>query len=469
MSRSPSHRFLALDALRGLAILGMLLSAAIPHGILPDWMYHAQVPPPDHIFDPSIPGITWVDLVFPFFLFALGVSIPLALGKRVDRGDRNAALSMRVITRGIALGAFAIVLQHVRPAVLAQTPSASTYGIALFGFVLLFSTYARLPKQLPLSQRWIVRASGWLLFAITLAILRYPDGSGFTLFRSDIIIILLTNAAAAGGMVWVFTRDRWLPRLGVLGLLLAMRLGATEAGWVQVLWEWTPAAWIFRWEYLQYLAIVIPGTMVGDRLWQWGGKIEEKSGWTIGKWQSIALTQVALLVTVTLGLQERWWGLLLLVSALLAGVGYGLTHKPVGSIERLVAHLYGWGTFWLGLGLMLEPYELGIKKDPPTFSYYFVCTGLAIFTLVACTIAIHKLGGRHYFSLAISNGQNPMVAYVTLANLTEPILALSGIEQRWLDAVIISPWWGVGYGVATVWLTAAIVRWLTKRGVIWKT
>lgn len=29
-------------------------------------MSHAQTPPPDHIFNPEIPGITWVDLVFPF-------------------------------------------------------------------------------------------------------------------------------------------------------------------------------------------------------------------------------------------------------------------------------------------------------------------------------------------------------------------------------------------------------------------
>jgi predicted acyltransferase len=37
------------------------------------------VPPPDHKFNPAIPGITWVDLVFPFFLFSMGVAIPLAL------------------------------------------------------------------------------------------------------------------------------------------------------------------------------------------------------------------------------------------------------------------------------------------------------------------------------------------------------------------------------------------------------
>ncbi len=36
------NRLGALDALRGLAILLMVLSGMGPYGILPAWMYHAQ-------------------------------------------------------------------------------------------------------------------------------------------------------------------------------------------------------------------------------------------------------------------------------------------------------------------------------------------------------------------------------------------------------------------------------------------
>jgi predicted acyltransferase len=79
-------RSLPLDALRGLAILLMVFSGRIPFGVLPEWMYHAQVPPPAHVFNGAIPGITWVDLVFPFFLFAMGAAIPLALQTRLTQG-----------------------------------------------------------------------------------------------------------------------------------------------------------------------------------------------------------------------------------------------------------------------------------------------------------------------------------------------------------------------------------------------
>ena len=59
----------SIDLLRGLAIVGMVLSGQMLwHSELPAWLFHAQLPPPTFAFDPSVPGITWVDLVFPFFL-----------------------------------------------------------------------------------------------------------------------------------------------------------------------------------------------------------------------------------------------------------------------------------------------------------------------------------------------------------------------------------------------------------------
>ena len=58
-----TKRAYALDALRGYAIITMVLSATVAWNSLPGWMYHAQTPPPDRAFDASLSGITWVDLV----------------------------------------------------------------------------------------------------------------------------------------------------------------------------------------------------------------------------------------------------------------------------------------------------------------------------------------------------------------------------------------------------------------------
>ena len=42
----------------GYAIITMVLSATIVTHVLPGWMSHAQTPPPDHVFNPLLPGIT---------------------------------------------------------------------------------------------------------------------------------------------------------------------------------------------------------------------------------------------------------------------------------------------------------------------------------------------------------------------------------------------------------------------------
>jgi len=49
--------------------------------IVPDWMVHFS----DR--HPGGSGMTFVDLVFPAFLFIVGMSIPIAFGARLARGD----------------------------------------------------------------------------------------------------------------------------------------------------------------------------------------------------------------------------------------------------------------------------------------------------------------------------------------------------------------------------------------------
>jgi predicted acyltransferase len=130
-------RATALDALRGFAILTMVLSGVIPYRILPAWMYHAQIPPPTHQFNPELPGFTWVDLVFPLFLFALGAALPLALNRKLEQKPLW-KICLGILERGFLLGFFAIFLRHVRPHVLNPSPQPREWLLALLGFGLLF-------------------------------------------------------------------------------------------------------------------------------------------------------------------------------------------------------------------------------------------------------------------------------------------------------------------------------------------
>src|ERR1017187_1579091 len=274
-SNAPSgSRALALDALRGLAILAMLWSGQLPfdQNALPSWMYHAQEPPPKFEWIGTLPGISWVDLVFPFFLFAMGAAFPLALSRRMEHKTPPWKLFLFVAERGFLLGFFALFVQAIRPYTMSTHPTTVTWLIALLGFFIFFPILTRLPDAWPRLVKISIHVTGWLAAILFFVLTKYPDGSGFQLTRSDIIIVVLTNIAVFGSLVWMLTRQNLLLRLGVIGIFFAIRLSNMPLladGWVHDLWNCSPLPWLYKLYYLQYLCIVIPGTIAGDLILQW--------------------------------------------------------------------------------------------------------------------------------------------------------------------------------------------------------
>ena len=78
---SGSPRLASLDAFRGFVILTMVFVNHLA-GIrdVPGWMRHMPE---------GAEGMTFVDVVFPAFLFIVGMAIPPALDRRRERGRRS--------------------------------------------------------------------------------------------------------------------------------------------------------------------------------------------------------------------------------------------------------------------------------------------------------------------------------------------------------------------------------------------
>ena len=208
------QRAFSLDALRGTAILLMVLSGILPQ-TLPNWMFHAQVPPGQG-FNPLLPGITWVDLVFPFFLFVLGAALPFAFEKRLNRNRPFWALSGDILDRTALLVFFAIFVQHIRPYRLTDNiwgPEIiyKAWALGLLGFAILFMIYLRAPKNWPGWLKILLKVMGWAGALCFLIFVKYPDGSGFKFQRMDIIIMLLSNMMFFGSFIYLFTRKIPLP------------------------------------------------------------------------------------------------------------------------------------------------------------------------------------------------------------------------------------------------------------------
>ena len=90
---SSSKRLISLDALRGFTIAAMVI-VNDPGS----W---------SHVYGPLLHaewnGCTITDLIFPFFLFIVGISIALAYSKRLDAGVPRKSIYRKIITRSLTI------------------------------------------------------------------------------------------------------------------------------------------------------------------------------------------------------------------------------------------------------------------------------------------------------------------------------------------------------------------------------
>ena len=460
-----TKRLNSLDAFRGLAILCMVLSSSIAFGeMMPAWMFHAQVPPPNHVFNPNLPGITWVDLVFPFFLFSMGAAIPLALSKKAEV-EPFRKIFIQLFTRLALLVLFAILTFHARAWVMEKTPSTFTHLISIAAFACLFLIYGNWNSFVNTKLAIALKVIGISLAVAFLAFYAFAYGD-FSLAKSDIIIIVLANMAFFGGLIWYFTRKQPLWRIAVLPFVMAIFLASKEDGSInELIFNSTPADWIYKFYYLKYLFIIIPGTFAGE----WFIKESKNENSETAPKKVLSLIAVIAIALVFVNL----WGLFtrnLEVNLILNIIGCACLLflardvKQTGLFNNMVIA----GAYLLLLGLFFEAYEGGIKKDFSTYSYYFVCSGLSFLTLLSFSL-IEKLGYlKPMANFLAANGKNPMIAYTAGNLLLIPLLKITTLST-FLDAMNTSAFIGFARGIIFTGIVALITVLFTRLKFFWKT
>lgn len=405
------QRSFAIDALRGAAILMMVFSGVQPHGgALPAWMYHAQVPPPDHIFNPNLPGITWVDLVFPFFLFSMGAAIPFALPLRVERAGAIGAFQ-GVLRRFALLLVFAIVSFNFAPLRIPETGRwAGVLGIlAYLGLFLALVEYPGLTQF----RRKAFRISGWGLLAGLSAVLLFSFHA-FDPTKNDPIIRVLANVYLTGAGIWWLSRKNLVLRAGFFLLILAFYLGSLEkSSWIAAFWNSHDPWNLVSPMLLKYLLIFLPGTLLGDWL-------TEKNAGSMGKWPVSALV-VAITAVVLWALFSRNVGIGFAFTLFLIGILYLVQRQSAQDVQICLA-----GAMLLAIGFFIEPFQGGIKKDHATLSYFFVTSGLAFLWINAFSTPKRALWHKILQPLALL-GNNALLAYLMAGFVLSPLVEISGI------------------------------------------
>ena len=542
----------ALDALRGYAIITMVLSAMEAFSVLPRWMYHAQVPPPDHVFDPTIYGITWVDIIFPFFLFSMGAAIPLSLGRQHAKGESIMKLTWKTVQRWVKLTFFAIFIIHAFPFMLGYDQEWMRYAMPIFFFILLCLMF--MPNPFGLSP-YKARAITWSAYLVAVGFMLlqpYAGGAPFRLTDSDCIMLILANVSLTGSIIYLLTIGHPLRRLALLPFLIALFMAAhTANSWPALLIHTSWLPWLYLPAYQEYLLIIIPGTVAGEWIAQWLEKMKtnDTSKGLVDNYQKkseavldngnplnggreavlengngvkndekavlenenkvrtrseemkekenalalpVALLSLALIVvnvvllfgrhlvanlvaTMVLTALTAW----LLRSRRKAGTTGVEAAKQETSNQRSSSAsasptLHFWqrlssaGAYLLLLGLCLESYEGGIRKDDVTLSYLFVTCGLAFYALLLLTVVCDHWHVRWLCAPLEMVGKNPMVAYVSASMVIIPVLILTQLYP-YIDALSSQPLTGFLKGVLLTALCMALTAWFTHKRGFWKT
>ena len=478
MNSAP--RDASLDALRGLAVLGMVLSGAVAYGgVLPAWMYHVQVPPPLHRFTPAVAGIGWVDLVFPFFLFCQGAAIPLAAAAAPSTVSRMLISAAR---RGLLIAGLALFYFQLRPGPTPRFGAWQDAALGIAAFLLLCLALTQRPGGPARSGhalRWGALAASVALL-VTLPTLR---GEPFDPKRSDIILMVLANMAFFGALIFHFTRTRPLWRLALLPLVLAIYAAGSQPGSpAQAVMQATPLPWLYQFNFLKYLLIVVPGMFFGEWLMRQrtpaatliapdaapAPVTAPAVANTCAAAVALLCTALVLLNTTLLYTRHLGWNM----GATLVGlVLLALLLRTAEQATRLMAAASGW---MLVLGLLIEPLQGGIHKDPATASYFFVTAGLAGFSLLALQHLHHlhqpTLGALLAWQRArlAEVGRNPLVAYTAGALLLTPVLKLSGLYPLWAGLNQTAAQ-GLARGLVYTAVVGLITVGFTRRGWLWKT
>ncbi len=392
---AQNERLISLDVFRGMTIAGMVL-VNNPG----TWSY---------IYDPlehaAWHGLTPTDWIFPFFLFIVGVAIPIALGKRISEGITG-KVYWKIVSRSLMI-----------------------FGLGLAVSVTPFFQFAATDAPDGIKMLvWLVMTAG-LLFLL----LRNFKIAGILLGLS-LIGILGMYLAGYSVVAYNFATMRIpgvLQRIAVCYMVVSLLFLHTN--WRQQLGI---AAALLVGYWILMTAVPVPGCEIASiddkacnlAAWLDRSILTESHMWRSSKVfdpEGILSTLPAIATTIAGVLTGTW---------LTKGRGTSenaqesSAEQPISFDESLarVSAMFFFGVALLAVGYVWNSY-FPMNKSLWTSSYVLVTAGLALLTLAACYWLIDIKGHKAWTKPFVIFGVNAL-----------PLFVFSGIMARMMGAFRVS-------------------------------
>jgi heparan-alpha-glucosaminide N-acetyltransferase len=338
-------RLASIDIFRGLTMVVMIFvnDLASVRG-LPWWTHHMKA---------NVDAMTYVDMVFPFFLFIVGLSLPLAIRQRWKKRPSVPALWGHVLVRSISLVVLGLIVANAEGGAKALMGiSTNAWAIlALLGAALFLSVYDERGRN--------VRLHLWLrLFGLALVI------AMFAIFR---------RVTPDGRVAWID-----VSYVEILGLIGFSYLAVSILYLPTRRWLWAPLGW--------FVALAALNVLCAAK-WITFEQRVSLFFWPFGNGAMPCITMAGVVTSVIFLGEHRWRTLR---QRILLGVGLG--------VSTLVA---GW---------MLTPLGISKIRATPTWSLYSVGAAVLVFTALYWVCDVKKKTGWAFF--ARPAGANTLLTYL---------------------------------------------------------
>ncbi|QNI32025.1 DUF5009 domain-containing protein [Alloacidobacterium dinghuense] len=344
-AKPETSRLASIDIFRGLTMVVMIFvnDLASVHG-LPWWTYHMPA---------QINAMTYVDMVYPFFLFIIGLSIPLAIKARLKKTNSELALWMHVIIRSVSLIVLGLILANAEKG----DPARIGFSTNLWAILALLGAGVYLSVYTGAGYTRTVH-KGLRILGLIMVVAMYA------IFR---------RTAHDGHVAWI---DGSYPE--ILGLIGYTFLAVSILYIPTRRWLWTPLAWL--------IALVTFNALCTAK-WIVLPKHLPLYFWPFDNGAMASITMAGIVTSVIFLGDHRWKALGQKMSTALA--------------FALAA---------LGAGRLLTPLGISKIRATPAWSLYCIAAAVACFALLYWICDVKKKTAWAFF--ARPAGANTLLTYL---------------------------------------------------------